>query len=127
VDLFLVDMLHNVFYFNLGLSLTLGQVCASSVISLPHIPTSALPTVKPLPSRSHYMTMFVSVPSDAASQILDPRLASFSFELAYFPTFAGNLSHPNVLTTELVKRLVERTGVGPGIRPGGITVWVSPY
>ncbi|KIJ37551.1 glycoside hydrolase family 79 protein, partial [Sphaerobolus stellatus SS14] len=58
----------------------------------------------------------------AASQVLDRRLASFSFELAYFPTFAGNLSHPNVLTHELIQRLVERTGVGPDIRPGGITV-----
>ncbi|KAF8509442.1 hypothetical protein JB92DRAFT_514731 [Gautieria morchelliformis] len=94
-------MLHNLFYVNLGLSLALGHVYASSVISLPDIPT---------------------VPGGAASQVLDPRLASFSFELAYFPTFAGNLSHPNVLTMELVNRLVERTGVGPGIRPGGITV-----
>jgi len=66
-------------------------------------------------------------PSVAASQILDRRLASFSFELAYFPTFAGNLSHPNRLTQELMQRLVERTGVGPDIRPGGITVCVAMY
>lgn len=63
-----------------------------------------------------------SSPSNA-SQILDPRLASFSFELSYLPTFAGNISNPNVLTQELMQRLVERTGVGPDIRPGGITVY----
>ncbi|KAF8588092.1 glycoside hydrolase family 79 protein [Ramaria rubella] len=63
-----------------------------------------------------------ATPGSAASQVLDLRLASFSFELAYFPTFAGNHSHPNLLTKELVQRLVERTGVGPDIRPGGITV-----
>ena len=75
-------------------------VLAANLVSLPHISTR---------------------PSNA-SQVLDRRLASFSFELAYLPTFAGNLSHPNVLTKELIQRLVERTGVGPDIRPGGITV-----
>jgi len=63
-----------------------------------------------------------SQPGNDASQILDRRLASFSFELAYFPTFAGNISHPNILSRELMQRLVERTGVGPDVRPGGITV-----
>ncbi|KAH8112653.1 hypothetical protein DFH11DRAFT_1784002 [Phellopilus nigrolimitatus] len=64
----------------------------------------------------------ISAQPTNASQILDPRLASFSIELAYLPTFAGNLSHPNLLTQQLMQRLVERTGVGPDIRPGGITV-----
>lgn len=75
---------------------------ASGLVSLPHIS---------------------SRPSNA-SQVLDPRLASFSFELSYLPTFAGNISHPNVLTKELMQRLVERTGVGPDIRPGGVTMQV---
>lgn len=59
-----------------------------------------------------------------ASQVLDPRLASFSIEFSYMPTFGGNKTHPNVLTQELMQRLVERTGVGPDIRPGGITMCV---
>lgn len=63
-----------------------------------------------------------NTPSNAASQYLDRRLASFSFELAYFTDFAGNATNPNTLTQELMNRLVERTGLGPGIRPGGITV-----
>ena len=58
-----------------------------------------------------------------ASQILDRRHASFSFEFAYLPNFGGNLSSPNVLTKELMQRLEERTGVGPDIRPGGITMY----
>ncbi|KAI0667963.1 hypothetical protein C8Q78DRAFT_1051225 [Trametes maxima] len=62
-----------------------------------------------------------------ASQVIDRRLASFSFELSFLPTFAGNKSHPNVLTRELMKRLEERTGLGPDIRPGGITVDSSVF
>ena len=57
-----------------------------------------------------------------ASQVLDPRLASFSIELAYLPSFGGNKTRPNILTRELMLRLEERTGVGPDLRPGGITV-----
>lgn len=91
--------------------ITLALLCCASglpslaagLVSLPHIS---------------------SRPSNA-SQVLDPRLASFSFELSYLPTFAGNISHPNVLTKELMQRLVERTGVGPDIRPGGVTMYVS--
>ena len=59
-----------------------------------------------------------------ASQILDPRLASFTIELAFLPSFGGNRTHPNTLTRELMRRLEERTGVGPDVRPGGITVCV---
>lgn len=66
----------------------------------------------------------ISTHPSNASQILDPRLASFSFELAYLPSFTGNKSNPNTLTAGLMQRLVERTGVGPDIRPGGITMFV---
>jgi glycine cleavage system regulatory protein len=37
------------------------------------------------------------IPSNA-SQVLDSRLASFSFEFSFLPTFAGNTTHPNALT-----------------------------
>ena len=62
-----------------------------------------------------------SRPSNA-SQILDRSLASLSIEFAFLDVFGGNNSNPNILTRELMQRLVERTGVGPDIRPGGITV-----
>lgn len=63
-----------------------------------------------------------SHPTSNASQVLDRRLASFSIEFSYLPTFGGNKTNPNTLTGEIMKRLVERTGLGPDIRPGGITV-----
>ncbi|KAK7691054.1 hypothetical protein QCA50_006157 [Cerrena zonata] len=62
-----------------------------------------------------------------ASQPLDPRLASFSIEFSYLTSFGGNKSAPNVLTKELMQRLVERAGVGPDIRPGGITIDSSVF
>ncbi|TFY71156.1 hypothetical protein EVG20_g1847 [Dentipellis fragilis] len=62
-----------------------------------------------------------------ASQILDRALASFSIEYGYLPSFGGNISHPNELTRRLMQRLVERTGVGPDVRPGGITIDSSQY
>lgn len=57
-----------------------------------------------------------------ASQILDRALASFSIEFSFLDVFCGNKSHPNELTKRLMDRLVERTNVGPDIRPGGITM-----
>lgn len=80
------------------------------------IPVFGLATNVALPSIS-------SQPSNA-SQLLDRRLASFSIEMAYLPSFTGNKSNPNTLTAEIMQRLVERTGVGPDIRPGGITMSV---
>ncbi|KAF8680486.1 Glycosyl hydrolase family 79 C-terminal beta domain [Rhizoctonia solani] len=81
--------------------LSLTGVAAAGNISLPAIPAS---------------------PPSTASQTLDRRLASFSIEFSYLPSFGGNKTHPNELTRNLMNRLVERTGLGPDIRPGGITV-----
>ncbi|KAG8712198.1 hypothetical protein FRC08_014902, partial [Ceratobasidium sp. 394] len=66
-------------------------------------------------------------PPANASQVLDRRLASLSIEFAYLPTFAGNKSHPNHLTGEIIKRIVERTGLGPDVRSGGITIDSSVF
>lgn len=84
-----------------ALALSLAATVAAANISLPEIPAT---------------------PPLSASQILDRRLASFSIEFSYLPTFGGNKTHPNELTREIMNRLVERTGLGPDIRPGGITV-----
>ncbi|EJD40230.1 hypothetical protein AURDEDRAFT_91104 [Auricularia subglabra TFB-10046 SS5] len=62
-----------------------------------------------------------------SARTLDRRVASFSIEFSYLPSFGGNNSAPNELTRALVDRIVERTGVGPDIRPGGITVDSSVY
>jgi hypothetical protein len=85
--------------------LALALHCAAAATTLTLPPISASPT--------------------NASQILDRRLASFSIEFSYLPSFGGNASHPNLLTQELMQRLVERTGVGPDVRPGGITMSVG--
>lgn len=69
----------------------------------------------------------ISKQATNASQVIDRRLASFSFEASFLPTFAGNKSHPNLLTKELMLRLEERTGLGPDIRPGGITIDSSVF
>lgn len=55
----------------------------------------------------------VSLHPSNASQVLDPQLVSFSIEFSYMTSFGGNKTNPNLLTQELVQRLVERTGVGP--------------
>ncbi|CAE6523860.1 unnamed protein product [Rhizoctonia solani] len=81
--------------------LSLAGAVTAANISLPAIPAS---------------------PPTTASQILDRRLASFSIEFSYLPSFGGNKTHPNELTRNLMNRLVERTGLGPDVRPGGITV-----
>ena len=61
-----------------------------------------------------------SLPADA-SHDLHPSLASFSIETAFFETFVGNVTSPNVLTRHLLDNLKNRTGVPAEIRIGGIT------
>ncbi|KAI0322577.1 hypothetical protein OF83DRAFT_651208 [Amylostereum chailletii] len=79
-----------------------------------------------VPARTHAVKNvtvpgITSIPS-GASQVLDKSLASFSIEFSYLTAFGGNDTHPNNLTRQLMERLEERTGVGPDVRPGGITI-----
>lgn len=86
-------------------SILLGAVTAAAGQAV------TLPTISSHPSKD--------------AQPLDPRLASFSIEFSYMTSFGGNTTNPNLLTKELLQRLVERTGVGPDVRPGGITMYES--
>ncbi|KAF9485196.1 hypothetical protein BDN70DRAFT_871592 [Pholiota conissans] len=61
-----------------------------------------------------------SLPLDA-SPPLNPALASFSIETAFFEEFFGNETAPNTLSLNLLENLKTRTGVPPEIRIGGIT------
>ncbi|KAF8907380.1 glycoside hydrolase family 79 protein [Gymnopilus junonius] len=61
-----------------------------------------------------------TLPSDA-SHLLNPALASFSIETAFFEEFFGNASAPNRLSLSLLENLKARTGVPAEIRIGGIT------
>jgi hypothetical protein len=65
-----------------------------------------------------------SSPPANGSHSLDRALFSFSLELAYLTAFGGNDSAPNELTRALMAQLEKRTGVGPDVRPGGITMSV---
>ncbi|KAF5371822.1 hypothetical protein D9615_009550 [Tricholomella constricta] len=61
-----------------------------------------------------------SLPS-TASHRLHPALGSFSIETAFFETFVGNTTAPNVLTKNLLENLKKRTGIPAEVRIGGIT------
>lgn len=61
-----------------------------------------------------------SLPMDATPP-LNPALASFSIETAFFEEYMGNQSYPNTLSQNLFENLKERTGVPAEVRIGGIT------
>ncbi|KAG1821170.1 glycoside hydrolase family 79 protein [Suillus subaureus] len=61
-----------------------------------------------------------SLPIDATPP-LNPALASFSIETAFFEEYMGNQSYPNTLSQNLFENLKERTGVPAEVRIGGIT------
>lgn len=61
-----------------------------------------------------------TLPPDA-SKYLNPALASFSIETAFWTSYVGNVSNPNILTQNLLENLKSRTGVPAEIRVGGIT------
>ncbi|KAG2756888.1 glycoside hydrolase family 79 protein [Suillus brevipes Sb2] len=61
-----------------------------------------------------------SLPMDATLP-LNPALASFSIETAFFEEYIGNQTIPNNLSRSLFENLKERTGVPAEVRIGGIT------
>ncbi|EIW76865.1 glycoside hydrolase family 79 protein [Coniophora puteana RWD-64-598 SS2] len=56
-----------------------------------------------------------------ATSPLNPALASFSIETAFFEEYMGNSSSPNTLSQALFENLSNRTGVPAEVRIGGIT------
>ncbi|KAK0458968.1 glycoside hydrolase family 79 protein [Desarmillaria tabescens] len=67
-----------------------------------------------------------TLPPDA-SKYLNPALASFSIETAFWTSYVGNVSNPNSLTRNLLENLKSRTGVPAEIRIGGITADSTYY
>ncbi|KAJ5383068.1 hypothetical protein N7517_000979 [Penicillium concentricum] len=63
----------------------------------------------------------VQVPSSPKnnSPVVPNDLQSMSIEFAYFPDYAGNKSHPNKLSKNLLHNLKSLTGVAPKVRVGG--------
>ncbi|KIJ67101.1 glycoside hydrolase family 79 protein [Hydnomerulius pinastri MD-312] len=62
-----------------------------------------------------------SVPAEWTTPPLNPALASFSIETAFFEEYLGNVTYPNTLSINLFNNLKDRSGVAPEIRIGGIT------
>ncbi|KAF2200027.1 hypothetical protein GQ43DRAFT_441953 [Delitschia confertaspora ATCC 74209] len=61
-----------------------------------------------------------ATPAGAAGPVLDS-FVTFSIELAFFPDFAGNKSHPNTFSDNLLNNLKDLQGTKPYIRVGGNT------
>lgn len=53
------------------------------------------------------------------AEIVPRDLQSFSIEFAFFPDYAGNKSHPNVFTKNLLRNFKDITGTYPLVRVGG--------
>jgi hypothetical protein len=60
-------------------------------------------------------------PSAQASGPIAPSFVSFSIEFASFPDYAGNLSHPNLYSDNLLNNIAKYQGSKPVIRVGGKT------
>jgi hypothetical protein len=71
------------------------------------------------PTNSTHITLPKSPPADAGIP-LQP-FVSFSIEFSSFPDYAGNLSHPNNYSNNLLDNLAEFTKLKPLIRVGGNT------
>jgi hypothetical protein len=69
-------------------------------------------------ARSHIEVL--STPPASARVPLQP-FVSYSIEFSSFPDFAGNLSHPNTFSNNLLDNLASFTGIKPLIRVGGNT------
>jgi hypothetical protein len=84
--------------------LTFSCLLVSNVVALSELKLTGPPSLPP-----------------TASHPLHPALGSFSIETAFFETFVGNTSAPNLLTKNLLENLKARTGVPAEVRIGGIT------
>ncbi|MCJ1372310.1 hypothetical protein MMC20_003533 [Loxospora ochrophaea] len=67
---------------------------------------------------SVHINVYASVPG-RSSQIVDHAFPGFGIEYASFPSYAGNHSHPNAFSRNLVEVISNKTGQGAFIRLGG--------
>jgi len=68
--------------------------------------------------------MLPATPPTTSSGPIAPAFVSFSIEFASFPDYAGNLSHPNLYSDNLLENIAAYQGVKPIIRVGGHTQYV---
>jgi hypothetical protein len=84
---------------------------------------TAVVTCVALPSTPSIDRSFIKVPSNPPADVgvpLQP-FVSYSIEFSSFPDFAGNLSHPNTFSNNLLDNLASYSGIKPLIRVGGNT------
>jgi hypothetical protein len=68
----------------------------------------------------------VNVPSEA-SDVVAHDFASFSWPGHWFADFAGNASHPNYFSKDILDLLAKKSGAQPFIRVGGTSTYVSSF
>lgn len=83
----------------LGSALLMGRLCQSYPQTIP-VPRQNNPTVS-------------------------TDLQAFSIEFAFFPDYAGNKSHPNQFSKNLLGNFKTITGVQPAVRVGGTSQYVK--
>lgn len=59
---------------------------------------------------------------DNASASVPATFAGYAFEEASFPYYAGNASHPNLFSRNLLNTISNKTGATPVIRVGGTSL-----
>ena len=66
-------------------------------------------------------TISVGASTPAKAGVPLEAFVSFSIEFSSFPDFAGNASHPNTFSNNLLNNLGNLTGTKPYVRVGGNT------
>lgn len=70
--------------------------------------------------RCHGSDYPIAIPKPRpGTQPVPKDLQSFSIEFAFFPDYAGNKSHPNKFSKNLLENFKDITGVYPLVRVGG--------
>ncbi|KAF7192882.1 Beta-glucuronidase, partial [Pseudocercospora fuligena] len=74
-----------------------------------------------IPVWPYYTQKIISIPEHAPPDAGVPldSFVSFSIEFSYFPDFAGNLSHPNTFSNNLLENIAKHSGSKPLVRVGG--------
>lgn len=69
----------------------------------------------------HRKATEISIPSHVPPTAGVPleNFVSFSIEFSYFPDFAGNASHPNIFSNNLLDNIAHYSGSKPYVRVGG--------
>ncbi|CAG8957767.1 hypothetical protein HYFRA_00000105 [Hymenoscyphus fraxineus] len=93
---------------------------AASVLSLLHLESL---NKRGIDKRAVVRTINAKVPKSAPAgrQVIDAAFQSFSIEFSYMLDYAGNNTHPNKFSYNIIQSLKDISGAYPIIRAGGTT------